>query len=249
MKPRAGRYAAERYAAGLKRWRRETRRYLLLLAGPFLVASVIELWVDRAWLPWIAGALFGAFAAIVVFIRDTPPRYVEQWDDGARGERKTEEILAPLEHDGWRVFHDVEARYGNYDHIAVGFAGVFLLETKNLQGIVDIRNGIPHLRRRHDPDSDKPCKWIPNQARRAAVQVKEDIERRTGLSKWVQAVVVFWSDFPEGFSEHDNCVFVHGEKLRSWLKEREAQLDEQQVARIATSLDQLARDDRRLTHA
>ncbi|HUB36190.1 MAG TPA: nuclease-related domain-containing protein, partial [Solirubrobacteraceae bacterium] len=58
------------------------------------------------------------------------------WGLGAEGERRTERALRPLVRSGWSIVHDVEARYGNYDHIAVGPAGVFLLETKNLRGIV-----------------------------------------------------------------------------------------------------------------
>jgi hypothetical protein len=35
--------------------------------------------------------------------------------------------------------------------------------------------------------------------------------RATGGHRvWVQAVVVFWSRFPEGLVEDDRCVWVHG---------------------------------------
>jgi Nuclease-related domain len=88
--------------------------------------------------------------------RDAPP-YVESWHEGAEGERKTEQELKPLERAGWRIVHDVQNAHGNYDHIAVSRAGVFLLETKNLRGVVELRGGVPHLRRRLDPEADTSC--------------------------------------------------------------------------------------------
>jgi hypothetical protein len=75
-------------------------------------------------------ALWGVAVGAWVAMRETPPRYIEKWHDGAEGERKPEKVLNGLEPSGVRVVHDVQARHGNYDHIAVGSAGVFLLEAR-----------------------------------------------------------------------------------------------------------------------
>jgi hypothetical protein len=238
---RAGKYAAAQYEEGLKHWRRAIRPVVVFLAGPFLLASAVELWLDRAWLPWMAGASFGAFAAIVIFMRETPPRYIEQWNDGAHGERQTEEILEPLERRGWRVVHDIQAERGNYDHVAVGPSGVFLLETKNLLGTAEIRDGVPYLKRRHLPGSPKPQRWIRNQALREAAELKQRISHRTGI-RWVQAVVVFWSDFPQEVVEDGSCVYLHGTQLVAWLERSGEELDPPDVEGIAEALDQLARE-------
>src|SRR5665213_1316978 len=112
-----------------------------------------------------------------------------KWRDGAEGERKTEKALRPLEKAGWTVVHDVEARYGNYDHIAVGPAGVYLFETKNLQGIVDIRSGAPHLTRRHDPDACVVFQKYRPRALGAAADIKQCIQERSGHSTWGSAGV------------------------------------------------------------
>ena len=69
------------------------------------------------------------------------PQYIQNWREGAEGERKTAKALKPLKRSGLRVLHDVQRRYGNYDHIAIARAGVFLLETKNLKGSVEVRTG------------------------------------------------------------------------------------------------------------
>ena len=56
---------------------------------------------------------------------------------GYFGERLVAEQLEPLKLRGWRIFHDVPAvRNGhtfNLDHVAVGPAGVFVIETKTFR--------------------------------------------------------------------------------------------------------------------
>jgi hypothetical protein len=110
-----------------------------------------------------------------VAFRETPPRYVEQWRDGAEGERKTEKALQPLEKAGWTVVHDIQQRYGNYDHVAVGPNGVYLLDSKNLEGVVEIKNAMPHLNRLHDPEARNVLEQIRPQALAAAAAIKEAI--------------------------------------------------------------------------
>jgi hypothetical protein len=46
------------------------------------------------------------------------------------GERYVGDILAPLTAKGWRIVHDVPCPLGNLDHVAVGPAGVFVIETR-----------------------------------------------------------------------------------------------------------------------
>ena len=217
-KPRAGAFAERRYKRGLRSWRTTNRRLFAAACGPLAVVGLAAVMVDRHFVAWIGGLVAGAAMALWVSLRDTPPRYVEKWHDGAEGERKTEKALKPLERAGWRVFHDVENGHGNYDHIAVGRAGVFLLDSKNLEGIIEVEGGAPHLTRRHDPEENLVFDHIQPRVLAAAACLKEDIERRTAQRTWVQAVVVFWSEFPEGLVEAGKCVFIHGPLLREWME-------------------------------
>ncbi len=229
----AGGYAADRYRQGRRRWRAKIRLICFAFSGPLIVVGMVVFVADGNPLSWFAGGLTALGVAAWVEFRDTPPFYIEHWREGAEGERKTEKELRPLERAGWRVFHDVENGHGNYDHIAVGRAGVFLLETKNLAGVVEMRDGVPHLQRRLDPEDNKPWESIRPRALGAAASLKEDIERRSGRRLWVQAVVVFWSDFPEGLVEDGRCVFVHGSRLREWMRGRPERLGEGEVEAIA----------------
>ena len=234
--PQAGAYAEQRYRRGLRRWRSKTRPLLLVWFGPFIAAGLAVLFLDGHDLSWCAGAFAGVFVGAWIAFRETPPSYVENWHDGAEGERKTEKALEPLARSGWRIVHDVQARYGNYDHIAVGPAGVFLLETKNLGGIVELRDGMPHLRRRLDPEADTPCDRIRPRALAAAASLKEDLERRTGHRTWVQAVVVFWSEFPEGLVDDGRCIFVHGPRLHALMQGRPNRLSQTHAEEIAAAI-------------
>jgi hypothetical protein len=239
----AGTYAEHRYRRGLHTWRSRIRPTFALIFGPFLLAGLTILILDGHQLSWFAGAAAGACAGVWIALRDTPPAYIENWHDGAQGERMTEKALRPLESSRLRVVHDVKARYGNYDHIAVGQAGVFLLETKNLQGIVEFRDGVPHLRRRLDPEADTRCDRIRGRALAAAACLKEDIERRTGHRTWVQAVVVFWSYFPEGVVDDGRCVFVHGPRLRAWMEDRADRINSAKAEEIAAAVALIANDE------
>jgi Nuclease-related domain len=236
----AGAYAEQRYQRGLRSWRAKTRPILAVCCAPFILSGIAVLILDGHRVSWFAGVLTGIFMGVWIAIRETPPAYIENWHDGAEGERKTAKALKPLGRSGWSIVHDVDARYGNYDHIAVGAAGVFLLETKSLGGIVELRDGVPHLRRRHDPDADTRCERIRPRALAAAAGLKGDIERRTGHRIWVQAVVVFWSEFPEGLVDDGTCVFMHGRRLHAFLEGRANQLNDTQVVEITAAITQIA---------
>jgi hypothetical protein len=241
----AGRYANERYKRGLRNYRVNTRRVFVGVFGPVILAGFAFLILERHPYSWAAGLATGAFAAAWFILRDEPPAYIQNWREGAEGERKTAKALKPLQRSGLRVLHDVQRRYGNYDHIAIGRAGVFLLETKNLNGIVEIRDGAPQLRRRLDPDADVGLDKIGPRVLSAAAGLKSQIERRSGHCPWVQAVVVLWSDFPQGYVEHGRCIFIHGSRLRAWMKHRADELDPVQVATLAEAVEQIASEEPR----
>lgn len=64
---------------------------------------------------------------------------VERRDRGARGEESVGALLDELEAHGWHVFHDATLGHGNVDHIAIGPAGIFTIETKSHPGPIRVR--------------------------------------------------------------------------------------------------------------
>jgi len=64
---------------------------------------------------------------------------------GADGESETAEALSRLPRESWTVLHDVRwpgRRYANIDHIVVGPAGVFVIDSKKWSGDVSVRGGV-----------------------------------------------------------------------------------------------------------
>ena len=240
--PRAGAFAERRYRRGLRSWQLKNRRLFAALFGPFVIVGIVVGILTGDVITWLAGMVAGAFLAMWIAFRETPPRYVETWREGAEGERKAEKALKPLERAGWHVVHDVQTGHGNYDHIAVGPSGVYLLESKNLQGIVNVKGGVPHLARRHDPNKTEIFDRVRPCALAGAARLKKEIERRTDHRIWVQAVVVFWSEFPEGFVQDDKCVFIEGSRLRDWLQSHPQSLSQADVEKIGAGIEGIAED-------
>jgi Nuclease-related domain len=63
---------------------------------------------------------------------------VERRDRGAEGEEHVGSLLEELSGTGWRVIHDATLGRGNVDHILIGPAGVFTVETKSHPGPVRV---------------------------------------------------------------------------------------------------------------
>jgi hypothetical protein len=68
-----------------------------------------------------------------------------------------------------------------------------------------------------------------------AVRLKEDIAAQTAIPN-VQAVVVFWNDFPAGLAEENRVVFLGGERLADRLREQSPKIDANTVPSPAAAI-------------
>jgi hypothetical protein len=152
------------------------------------------------------------------------------WAWGAWGEEWTEEELDKLDSNSWRVYHDLPDGRGNWDHVAVGPPGVFVIDTKNFRepAIVDDK-GLRSGRLRAGGNSSLG----------SAFRMKELIERDTGLSVWVQGVVAVWGELVGGSCERDRVLYVPAGRLTDALKVRPAKLADAQRRAVCTALDAL----------
>jgi hypothetical protein len=84
------------------------------------------------------GLLVGGLAAMMAGwgLRFRPSPDASAWRRGAAGERRTARLLGPLERHGWAVLHDlaVPGSRANLDHLAIGPAGVFAVDSKQYRG-------------------------------------------------------------------------------------------------------------------
>jgi len=76
-------------------------------------------------------------ASMFVISRFVLPQ-VDRRDRGASGEEHVGAVLDSFCSGDWRVIHDVSLGHGNVDHLVIGPAGVFTVETKSRPGQVRV---------------------------------------------------------------------------------------------------------------
>jgi hypothetical protein len=79
----------------------------------------------------------GLLVGMFVILRYVLP-LLERRDRGASAEEHVGDLLAGLPAGDWRVIHDASLGRGNVDHILIGPAGVFTVETKSHPGPVRV---------------------------------------------------------------------------------------------------------------
>jgi len=128
----------------------EAPRVLGLLRAfwPLLVVCFVTGYLVRAWFPFPklgvsqVGVLFVLMAVVAAILLAWGDRRLGNFLKGAKGEEWVAHELAFL-NSGYTVFNGLRLGGGkqNFDHIVVGPAGVFVIETKNWKGSVEFRNG------------------------------------------------------------------------------------------------------------
>ncbi len=165
------------------------------------------------------GSELALLTAMFVISRYVLP-LLERRDRGATGEEQVGSLLDELAGSEWRVIHDASLGRGNVDHILIGPAGVFTVETKSHPG--PVRVGRVH-----------GATLSQAQAQRKA------IERVTGMK--VEPLIVFsraWVDRP--LARRKGVRVLPARMLRGYLKRRASTLTPEQVEqahrRVATAL-------------
>ncbi|HWD74558.1 MAG TPA: hypothetical protein VG371_05425 [Solirubrobacteraceae bacterium] len=216
----------------------------VLAAGPAVlgvfVAGVLVLVLDGHGISWLAGLVAGAAAAAGVTVARVRAQADPRTRAGIRSERRTELAVTPLEQSGWRFLHGVLGADGVYDHIAVGPGGLILLQSMGPGGVVRIKAGLPVVERLDDPEAPPRLERLRPTALTDATTLRENVQRIAERRMWVQAVVVFWSDFPAGCVADGRCVYIHGSRLAEWMMRRPHQFDENEAAEVFAAVGKLA---------
>jgi hypothetical protein len=80
--------------------------------------------------PLFIGSELLLLLCILIISRVVLP-LVERHDRGAKGEEHVGGLLDGLTREGWHVIHDASLGRGDVDHVAIGPAGIFTVETKS----------------------------------------------------------------------------------------------------------------------
>jgi Nuclease-related domain len=150
---------------------------------------------------------------------------VARRDRGARAEEHVGSLLEALDVREWRVIHDASLGHGNVDHILIGPAGVFTVETKSHPG--PVRVGRVH-----------------GATLRQAQAQREAIERVTGME--VEPLLVFsraWVDRP--LARRKGVRVLPARMLTSYLRRRATTLSRNDVERARQRLEDALREQAR----
>ena len=132
------------------------------------------------------------------------------------------------------LLNELPRSLGNIDHVLIGPAGLFLLETKNLNGRVSVVNDSVDVRWLEVPEDGYVNHTIGRRARGAAAELSRALGPH---GPWVQAVVVLWARFEQGSIEGNHVLWTDGERLSEVLRSRtQTRLDESQIARLTEHL-------------
>lgn len=222
MVRRAGRRARDRYKELRRLWLRENRKvFALLVVGGVVFVAAFHLLM--AWWPgdqtWASGFMAGAFGGAFLLLRQSPPAVIENWQQGAWGEQFTAEELAKLPAENWTVLNDLANGRFNFDHVVIGRAGIFCLNSKKSSNSLQVAPGGGRLlfTNRFDGSQGYLDDRMLARAKGDAVQLRDRIYERTGQRVWVQPGIVWWGEFPDRRRNHANVGLVHGAELVDWL--------------------------------
>jgi hypothetical protein len=168
------------------------------------------------------GSEIGLLAAMFVVLRYVLP-LVERHDRGATGEEQVGGLLDELG-EGWYAIHDASLGNGNVDHILIGPAGVFTVETKSNPGPVRVAR-------------------VHGATLRQAQAQRRAIERVTGMQ--VQPLLVYsraWVDHP--LATRKGVRVLPARMLSGYLDRRQPTLTSAQVARARSQVAEALREHR-----
>jgi len=190
----------------------------------------------------------GAFA-LITYVVITPRLFRTanarwQYRLGFMGERVVGEELNQLLAHGFHVFHDVPFENFNIDHVLVGTAGVYAVETKSWRKPTDVK-GLEKARVYSDGETLRFPKFTNTtaiaQARRNATALADWLTSATGERVAANAILTFpgWSVIREKTS--DVNVLRPDEIKRSFPTRPARPLSAEQIRRVAHQLTERCR--------
>ncbi|MBA2430881.1 MAG: NERD domain-containing protein, partial [Chthoniobacterales bacterium] len=136
---------------------------------------------------------------------------------------------------GYHVFHDLRRDGFNIDHVVVGPAGVFAIETKfrSGNGEIEFRNG-EGLFVGGRKEEDDPLLQARRNARDVHAMLKEDCK----IDPWVNPLVVFVGEWRIKDKWRNTAARVlTPEQIGSYFDRRQPELTRNEIKLIATHLE------------
>lgn len=155
---------------------------------------------------------------------------IERHFIGARGEERVSNLLSDLS-DRYHVFNDFAAGPYHVDHVVVGPAGVFAVETKFWNGHVTIEDG------RILVNGSKPSRPPLVQVQREAAAVKSELEK-AGWCGAVTPLLVFASDsFVSRIAELNGVVVLNSEEIKKSFATERVVIAQDELDRLVSLME------------
>jgi nuclease-like protein len=189
---------------------------LLALAGtswwaPILLVSVVPLYVLST------TTLLGGLLDPVSLRR------------GIEGEQRVAELLAELEPNGYRAIHDLDIGRGNADHVLVGPAGVFVIETKDWGGRFYPVHGRLMF-------NERAANEVVGQVRAAAVAVSRRLEHAGIEARVLPLIVSTRASVHRSPLRIGAVTAVEADGLAAFVRRRPASMDAEAVSKALSAI-------------
>lgn len=229
------------------------------LAGPMLTALVLLVWAAVDWFryllksppdPLLASvlAIVGVAVAAWQSYRHLPRlRALRLAEDG---EKAVGQLLEGLRAAGYAVFHDLVGEGFNVDHVLIGPAGVFSIETKTWS---KPKKGSPEIT--FDGETLRAAGWEPDrnpiaQARAQASWLRGLLAESTGKTLPVRPVVLFPGWYvKDGRGSRKDLWVLEPKALAAFLSNEPEAMSTEDVKLAAFHLSRFIRDQERVLEA
>lgn len=155
---------------------------------------------------------------------------IERHFTGARGEERVSQLLTALP-DKYHVFNDFVAGSLHVDHVVVGPAGVYAVETKFWRGKVTIEDGRILI------NGVKPTRPPLAQVQREAAAVKAELAK-SGWNGAVTPLLVFASDsFDSHIAELNGVVVLNSSEIVGGFKTERVVIAPDELDRLISLME------------
>jgi len=225
------------------------------LMAPMMVSLLLLVWAAQEWMryylpgpprPWITTFVAALSVAYSLWqLRKHWPK-IKALRLAEDGEKAVGQFLDTLRASGYQVFHDVVGEGFNVDHVVIGPAGIYTIETKTWK---KPQRGSPEIQfdgelltaAGRTPDRDPVI-----QAKAQAGWMKQLLQASTGKSYFVRPVIVFPGWYVKASRESRRDLWVLEPKaLPSFLAQENAQIPAEDLKLAAFHLSRFIRSQER----
>ena len=220
------------------------------LMGAFLFSLLVFIFPQTrpadVWAPIISLVIFGLLASACTVLALRKLYQIRDHHRGLAGEQAVAEQLQPLFASGYQIFHDIPGGgQWNIDHVAVGPAGVFAIETK-YRTKKPGRHGGPDHEATFDGNriefaSGAYDARAAGQARDNARWLEKELSKATGERVPVQPIVAlpgWWVTL----KANSDVKVLSGKQVAGFIAKEPAQLSGKAIQQISYQLEQRCRD-------